>query len=63
MELIKERHGDVIAGNAQAQIRKLFAQRGEQARRLRLDPDPQAGAAAQAAGDDRQGYHARQICA
>jgi tight adherence protein B len=28
MELIKERHGDVIAGNAQAQIRKLFAARG-----------------------------------
>ena len=28
MELIKERHGDVIAGNAQAQIRKLLAQRG-----------------------------------
>ncbi|MEO7635529.1 MAG: type II secretion system F family protein [Sphingomicrobium sp.] len=27
MELIKERHGDVIAGHAQAQIRKLFAQR------------------------------------
>src|ERR1044071_7046422 len=27
MELIKERHGDVIAGNAQAQIRKLMAQR------------------------------------
>ena len=27
MELIRERHGDVIAGNAQAQIRKLFAQR------------------------------------
>jgi len=27
MELIKERHGDSIAGNAQAQIRKLFAQR------------------------------------
>jgi tight adherence protein B len=27
MELIKERHGDVIAGNAQAQIRKLFASR------------------------------------
>jgi tight adherence protein B len=27
MALIKERHGDVIAGNAQAQIRKLFAQR------------------------------------
>ena len=30
MELIKERHGDVIAGNAQAQIRKLFAQRASQ---------------------------------
>jgi tight adherence protein B len=28
MELVKERHGDVIAGNAQAQIRKLMAQRG-----------------------------------
>jgi tight adherence protein B len=27
MELVKERHGDVIAGNAQAQIRKLFAER------------------------------------
>jgi len=27
MELIRERHGDVIAGTAQAQIRKLFAQR------------------------------------
>jgi tight adherence protein B len=27
MELIKERHGDVIAGNAQAQIRRLFAER------------------------------------
>jgi len=27
MELIKERHGDTIAGNAQAQIRKLFAER------------------------------------
>jgi tight adherence protein B len=27
IELIKERHGDAIAGNAQAQIRKLFAQR------------------------------------
>ncbi|HEY8593203.1 MAG TPA: type II secretion system F family protein [Sphingomicrobium sp.] len=27
MELIKERHGDVIAGNAQAQIRKLLAAR------------------------------------
>jgi tight adherence protein B len=28
MELIKERHGDVLAGNAQAQIRKLLAERG-----------------------------------
>src|SRR6476659_5517709 len=27
MELIRERHGDVIAGSAQAQIRKLFAER------------------------------------
>jgi len=27
MELIKERHGDVIAGNAQAQIRRLLAER------------------------------------
>ena len=27
IELIKERHGDVIAGNAQAQIRKLLAER------------------------------------
>ena len=27
VELIKDRHGDVIAANAQAQIRKLFAQR------------------------------------
>src|SRR4051812_25501904 len=27
VELIKERHADVIAGNAQAQIRKLFAER------------------------------------
>jgi tight adherence protein B len=27
VDLIKERHGDVIAGNAQAQIRKLFSQR------------------------------------
>src|SRR3954466_174518 len=27
VELIRERHGDVIAGNAQAQIRKLMAQR------------------------------------
>src|SRR5262252_7033457 len=30
MELIRERHGDSIAGNAQAQIRKLFAQRSSQ---------------------------------
>ena len=27
IELVKERHGDVLASNAQAQIRKLFAQR------------------------------------
>src|SRR5437763_7138832 len=27
VELIRERHGDVIAGNAQAQIRKLLSQR------------------------------------
>ena len=27
IELIRERHDDPIAGNAQAQIRKLFAQR------------------------------------
>jgi tight adherence protein B len=27
IELVKERHGDVIAGSAQAQIRKLFAER------------------------------------
>ncbi|HEX6740751.1 MAG TPA: type II secretion system F family protein [Sphingomicrobium sp.] len=27
VELVKERHGDVLAGNAQAQIRKLMAQR------------------------------------
>ena len=27
IELVKERHGDIISGNAQAQIRKLFAQR------------------------------------
>ena len=37
MELIKERHGDVIAGNAQAQIRKLFAERASKVRRLCLD--------------------------
>jgi tight adherence protein B len=28
MELIRERHGDVLTGNAQAQIRKLFSERG-----------------------------------
>ena len=28
VEMIRERHGDVIAANAQAQIRKLFANRG-----------------------------------
>jgi tight adherence protein B len=28
VELIKERHGDAMTGNAQAQIRKLFADRG-----------------------------------
>ena len=27
MEIIRERHGDALTGNAQAQIRKLFAQR------------------------------------
>src|SRR6476660_8090762 len=27
IELVKERHGDIIAGSAQAQIRKLMAQR------------------------------------
>ena len=27
VELVKERHGDILAGNAQAQIRKLMAQR------------------------------------
>ena len=27
MEMVKERHGDVITGNAQAQIRKLMAER------------------------------------
>src|SRR5206468_3030179 len=27
VELIKERHGDAITGGAQAQIRKLFAER------------------------------------
>src|SRR3954452_9350876 len=27
MEMVRERHGDAIAGSAQAQIRKLFAER------------------------------------
>jgi len=27
IEMVKERHGDIIAANAQAQIRKLFANR------------------------------------
>jgi tight adherence protein B len=31
VEMIKERHGDVIAANAQAQIRKLFANRSNRA--------------------------------
>jgi tight adherence protein B len=42
VELIKERHGDVIAGHAQAQIRKLFAQRASRMDGLasRLMPKP-----------------------
>jgi tight adherence protein B len=42
VELIKERHGDVIAGNAQAQIRKLFAERsgGIEGLASRLIPRP-----------------------
>jgi tight adherence protein B len=42
VEQIKERHGDVIAGNAQAQIRKLFAQRasGIESLASRLIPKP-----------------------
>ena len=41
LEMLKERHGDgVLAANAQAQIRKLMAQRAEPRRRHRLDPDP-----------------------
>ena len=63
MELVKERHGDVIAGNAQAQIRKLMAQRGKPYRRLCVHPDPEACPAAQAAGADRQEHPPRQICA
>ena len=34
IELIQERHGDVIAGNAQAQIRKLFAERASSSRAM-----------------------------
>ena len=34
VELIKERHGDVIGGNAQAQIRKLFAERSSRWRAM-----------------------------
>jgi tight adherence protein B len=42
VEQIKERHGDVIAGHAQAQIRKLFAQRANRIESLasRLIPKP-----------------------
>src|SRR5829696_7797242 len=42
VEMIKERHGDVIAGNAQAQIRKLFAQRSSRIEGFasRLIPKP-----------------------
>src|SRR5918998_750325 len=42
VEQIKERHGDVIAGHAQAQIRKLFAQRsnGIEGLASRLIPKP-----------------------
>ncbi len=42
VEQIKERHGDVIAGHAQAQIRKLFANRASRAESLasRLIPKP-----------------------
>ena len=42
VELIKERHGDVIAGHAQAQIRKLFAERASRMDGLasRLMPKP-----------------------
>ena len=46
IELVKERHGDVIAGNAQAQIRKLMAQRASRIEGLRIDPDSEARAAA-----------------
>src|SRR5215210_1747002 len=42
VEQIKERHGDVLAGHAQAQIRKLFAQRANRIEGLasRLIPKP-----------------------
>src|SRR4028119_1400494 len=42
VEQIKERHGDVIAGHAQAQIRKLFANRagGMEGFASRLLPKP-----------------------
>ena len=42
VEMIKERHGDVIAGHAQAQIRKLFAQRANRMEGLAstLIPNP-----------------------
>ena len=34
VEMIKERHGDIIAGHAQAQIRKLFAERASRMENL-----------------------------
>jgi len=42
VEMIKERHGDVIAGHAQAQIRKLFAERASRMEGLAstLIPNP-----------------------
>src|SRR4028119_2319366 len=42
VEQIKERHGDVIAGHPQAQIRKLFAQRANRIEGFasRLIPKP-----------------------
>ena len=42
VEMIRERHGDAIAGHAQAQIRKLFAQRATRIEGLasRLIPKP-----------------------
>jgi tight adherence protein B len=42
VEMIRERHGDVIAGHAQAQIRKLFADRATRIEGLasRLIPKP-----------------------